>query len=241
MKNNEAVRGFTTKPVDVMRYQGRSETPSQETPGLLMSMIPEGARILDIGCGTGSLSEMIRDQRRADIVAIEPNPERAARAAETGITVINGIYTDDIPAQYGKFDIVLFGDVLEHLVNPADVLEQVKPALNDSGRVLASIPNVAHWSIRVLLLAGIFDYKPTGIMDATHLRWFTRKGVQRLFDAAGYDIEQSRGSAGAWLPAYSVTPFRLLPYDARSLVLSKFCAVAPGLFSAQHVVSAAPR
>jgi len=240
MQNSESVRGFTSEHVDTMRYDGSSASPL-ESSGLLMSMIPEGARLLDIGCGTGSISSMIRDLRRADVVGIEPNPGRAKRAAETGLTVINGLFTEDIPIKYGKFDVIMFADVLEHLENPIEILEQVKSALAPSGRILASIPNVAHWTVRVRLLAGQFDYKPTGIMDATHLRWFTRKGVRRLFDGAGYDIEHFYSAAGAGMSAYRLTPLRLLPYETRSLVLSKFCAVAPGLFAVQHVVSAKPR
>jgi methionine biosynthesis protein MetW len=240
MQDSEAVRGLTAATVDALRYDGKSTTP-HESSGLLMSMIPEGARVLDIGCGTGSITSMIRDLRRADVVGIEPNPARAKRAEETGLTVINGFYTEDVPVKYGKFDLIIFADVLEHLENPVDILEQAKAALSDCGKVLASIPNVAHWTIRARLLAGQFDYKPTGIMDATHLRWFTRKGVRLLFDSAGYNIERFHSAAGAWIGAYRLTPLGLLSYETRSFVLSKFCAAAPGLFAVQHVISARPK
>ncbi len=237
MQSSEAVRGLTTKPVETLRYNSLSASP-HESPALLISMIPEGARVLDIGCGTGSVASMIRGLRRVDIVGIEPNPERAKRAEQDGLTVINGLYTDDIPKKYGKFDVILFADVIEHFENPIAILEQIKPALSATGNVLASIPNVAHWTVRLRLLAGQFDYQPTGIMDATHLRWFTRKGVRRLFDGAGYNIEHFYSAAGAWMGAYHVIPLRLVPYKVRSHVLSKLCVVAPGLVAAQHVVSA---
>jgi SAM-dependent methyltransferase len=133
---------------------------------------------------------------------------------------------------------VLLADVLEHLVDPIHMLEEVKSALKPDGRVVASIPNVAHWTMRLRLLAGRFDYAPTGIMDATHLRWFTRKGVQRLFDGAGYEIERFSGAAGAWMDEYRWTPLRFLPEWRRSQILAGCCSVAPGLFAVQHVVSA---
>lgn len=237
---NEAVRGLTTAPVSALRYDSRSADP-HESSGLLMAMIPRGARVLDIGCGTGSISGMMREVRHADVLGIEPHPERAKKAEEEGIRVVNGFYTDDIPRTHGTFDVVLFADVLEHLADPIHVLEQVKPALAPGGRVLASIPNVAHWSVRLRLLAGRFDYRPTGIMDATHLRWFTREGVRRLFHGAGYEIERFHAAAGAWMDEYHSTPLRWVPRHRRSFVLSKFCAVAPGLFSVQHIISAKAR
>lgn len=240
VSTGESVRGLTTTPVSALRYNSKSADP-YESSGLLMSMIPQGSRVLDIGCGTGSISGMIRDLRRADVLGIEPHPERAKKAESEGIKVIQGVYSPDVPVKYGKFDVVLFADVLEHLTDPAETLEQAKSALTPDGRILASIPNVAHWSVRLRLLAGKFDYEPTGIMDATHLRWFTRKSVRRLFDGAGYDIEYFHSAAGGWMHEYHRTPLRWVPYDKRSFVLSKFRAVAPGLFSVQHVVSAKVR
>jgi 2-polyprenyl-3-methyl-5-hydroxy-6-metoxy-1,4-benzoquinol methylase len=203
-----------------------------------MSMIPEGARILDIGCGTGSISKMVRDRRSATVVGVEPNPARASRAREHEIEVVQGYYDDDFAKKYGKFDIIMFADVLEHLIDPLDMLEKVKKSLSPEGRVLASIPNVAHWSVRLRLLAGNFDYKPTGIMDATHLRWFTRKSVQRLFVEAGYEVERLQSAAGAWMGVYRWTPLRMVTEDTRSYILNKFCSMAPGLFAVQHVICA---
>src|SRR5688500_16972801 len=96
----EAVKGLSTAPVDALRYSSGDTSP-YETPGLLLSLIPEGARVLDIGCGMGSITRIIRDYRRADVLGIEPNFERAKRAEEEGIPVVQGIYTPDIPKQHG--------------------------------------------------------------------------------------------------------------------------------------------
>jgi len=235
--SGEAVRGLSIEPVAALRYDGSSADAFENT-GLLLSMIPEGSRVLDVGCGTGAITTLIRDLRRADVVGIEPHPDRARRASERGLNVLCGIYSDDVPKKLGTFDAILFADVLEHLVDPIELLEKVKPALSPGGIILASIPNVAHWSIRLRLLAGKFEYKSTGIMDATHLRWFTRSGVERLFDEAGYKIEAFHAAAGGWMGEYYWTPLRWLSYEKRSYVLSKLCGVAPGLFGVQHVVAA---
>lgn len=235
--SQEAVEGLSERPVVALRYSNTNKSP-YEVIGCLCSLIKERSRLLDVGCGTGSITNILCAERSLSAIGIEPHPERAAQAALHGIEVVTGIYTDEIVQKHGKFDYVLFADVLEHLVDPVEMLRSVKNALVLDGRVIASIPNVAHWTVRLRLLFGNFDYKPTGIMDATHLRWFTRKNVRRLFEAAGYDIVEFRSTAGGWVGAYRYTPLRLLSDDKRSAILARMCQIAPGLFSAQHIVSA---
>ena len=235
----EAVAGLSVAPVDPLRYD-RQTDDRWESTGMLLRMIPEGARVLDVGCGTGSVSRLVRDVRRARVLGLEPNPERARLAAERGIEVEVGTFGESVVRRHGAFDVVLFADVLEHLEDPAAMLRAVRGALAPGGRVLASIPNVAHWSVRLALLAGRFDYQPTGIMDATHLRWFTRASVARLFRESGYAVDEMRASAGMFLPAYTESPLRHLPPGAVLAFVRRINAVAPGLFGCQHVVAARP-
>ena len=92
--------------------------------------------------------------------------------------------------QFGaEFDGVLFGDVLEHLVDPSDALVRVRPWLSSSGVVVASVPNVGNWAIVADLLAGRFDYVPYSILSGTHVRHFTRRTIRDLFEATGYRVE----------------------------------------------------
>ena len=237
--DREAVTGLSTSPVDPLRYAG--QTPDRwESTGIILSMIPQGARVLDVGCGTGSVSTLVRDLRGATVVGIEPNADRARHAVEAhGLHVIHGVYAPDVAERFGPFDVVLFADVLEHLVDPAEALRQVRPALAPGGRVVASIPNVAHWSVRVDLLRGRFDYTPTGIMDATHLRWFTCDSVVRLFAAAGYAVETLRHSAGWWL-ARERRPWRWMPERVGLGITRRLANRWPGPFGCQHVVVATP-
>jgi methionine biosynthesis protein MetW len=233
----EAVEGLSAVRVDPLRYD--RQTPDRwESTGILLSMIPVGARVLDVGCGTGSITRLIRDLRGAEVLGIEPNGERARLAGERGLQVVHGVYEDAIVQRHGTFDVVLFADVLEHLVDPAATLRAVRGALGDGGRVLASIPNVAHWSVRLSLLAGRFDYQPTGIMDATHLRWFTRAGVERLFRESGYRMERMQHSAGMFLPSYSRPPLGWVPERVRLGVVRRLMPLAPALLGCQHVVEA---
>ena len=88
----------------------------------------------------------------------------------------------------GRFDAILFGDVLEHLADPSDALVRVRPWLSERGVLVASVPNLGHWSIVDDLLRGRFDYVPYGILSGTHVRFFTRATLVDLFEASGYRV-----------------------------------------------------
>jgi 2-polyprenyl-3-methyl-5-hydroxy-6-metoxy-1,4-benzoquinol methylase len=140
----------------------------------------------------------------------------------------------------GKFDVVVFADVLEHLPNPASVLHLTRKVLNPGGLVIASIPNIAHWSIRWELLRGRFDYQPYGIMDATHLRWFTEKTVRSLFESCGYEVETIKHTAGLAADVYHKTFFwkNFRPRRYRFPLIQWLARTKPRLFGLQHVVRA---
>lgn len=236
----EAVAGLSKQNVSSLRYNSRNNNRYEST-GLLISFMKKNKKLLDVGCGTGTITSTLRDALSLDVVGVEPHPERAEQARTEGLNVITDVYDQTFAQRNEKFNYILFADVLEHLVDPAEMLREVKNSLAPDGRVLASIPNVAHWTVRAQLLFGNFNYKPTGIMDATHLRWFTRRSVRRLFEAAGYEVEDIRGAAGGWMGVYRYTPFRFLPQDQKSFVLGQLCRIAPALFSVQHVIKARPK
>jgi hypothetical protein len=103
------------------------------------------------------------------------------------------------------------------------------------------VPNVAHWSVRTELLRGRFVYTPTGIMDATHLRWFTHVGIALLFRAAGLSIEEQRVTAGFDLPCYTQRfPWRRLPRSTRESIVRGAMRSWPNLFGCQLVVRSHP-
>ena len=231
-------RGFTTATVDAQRY-GNYDSQPFETPGIVQTLIPQRSRVLDVGCGNGQLSGMLMHNRNCDVVGIEPHAERASVGIQRGLNIINGLFTAELAQTLGKFDIVLFGDVLEHLADPTELLLLCHRVLRPGGSVVVSVPNVAHWAIRTSLLRGRFDYAAWGPMDATHLRWFTWKSLDLLLTTAGFSVTDRTASAGTWLPLYSeVFPWSKLSPRRREQILIRMTRKFPKLFGCQLVFKA---
>jgi len=147
--------GFLDHAPNPLRYDGQPNDPD-EVVGVLSSLIPQGSRVLDVGCGTGSVSIQLIANRGLSLIGVEPDEERAQRARDRGVTVRAARLTPELIAELGSFDVVLFADVLEHLPDPHSLLTLATSALRPGGRVVASVPNVAHWSVRTDLLRGRF-------------------------------------------------------------------------------------
>lgn len=221
-----------------LRYDGHTDEPWEST-GLLMALVPPGARILDVGCGTGSVSLFLKRAGGSELVGLEPSSERAEKARSRGLNVLHGAFPTDLLPPNHDFDTVVFADVLEHLPDPAAALRSAKDYLKPNGVILASLPNVAHWSVRWNLVRGRWDYEPCGIMDATHLRWFTKRSLHRLFETSGYHIQSYTVSAGTDLPVYhSAWPWRWFKQRTRDRVIRRGVRWFPRLFGCQHVVRA---
>ncbi|RLC59315.1 MAG: hypothetical protein DRI30_00830 [Chloroflexi bacterium] len=147
-------------------------------------------RVLEAGTATGCVTRVLKE-RGCSVTGIEID-EQAAAVAEPFCTrmIVGDVEKMDLSATFGeeRFDVVTFGDVLEHLVNPDRVLEDTRHILAPGGYVVASIPNVAHASLRLALLRGDFSYTDLGLLDRTHLRFYTRETLDKLFRNAGYTI-----------------------------------------------------
>ncbi len=140
------------------KYTRFDDTPDS-THNLALSLIPRNSRVLEFGCATGYMSGVLRTRLGCSVTGIEVDPTAAALAREVADRVIEGDaesldYARELGAE--QFDVLLFADVLEHLRDPQVVLRRVRPLLDRGGVVVASIPNVAHGSLRVALLQGEF-------------------------------------------------------------------------------------
>lgn len=158
----------------------------------ILPFVPPAGVVLDVGCSRGGFCRVIKRSRPGTVVwGIEPHAAAAEEARRHADEVVTGLFPEDLPVAAPPFDVVFFNDVLEHLVDPWDVLAHTRPLLSDRGVVVASIPNVRYWElIYELVFRRDFAYTDAGILDRTHLRFFTRSTMEQLFLAAGYEVER---------------------------------------------------
>jgi 2-polyprenyl-3-methyl-5-hydroxy-6-metoxy-1,4-benzoquinol methylase len=159
----------------------------------LLALVPRNSRrLVEIGCGGGGLAREYKKVNAAcEYIGIELEPQHAeiARPHCDHVIVcdIEDMH-DDAFASLFPSDCWIFGDVLEHLHDPWAVLRRLRTRLPPEGTVLACIPNAQHWSVQALLNAGEFRYQDSGLLDRTHIRWFTKSTLVELFQTTGFDI-----------------------------------------------------
>ncbi|TSD93135.1 class I SAM-dependent methyltransferase [Skermania sp. ID1734] len=160
---------------------------------IAVRMLGANQRVLELGAAAGDVTRVLVE-RGCDVTAVEYDPDNRADLEAVAQQVIIGDLNDPdlLDSLTGQFDAVLAGDVLEHLIDPDAVLRRVARLLAPGGQVVISLPNIAHIDVRLSLLQGRFDYRPTGLLDRTHLRFFTRKTVDELVDGAGLTIIEMR-------------------------------------------------
>ncbi len=228
--------GILGRTPDPLRYGGGGASDPAEVPGIIRALTPDNVRVLDVGCGIGGQTFAINLGKTNDVVAVEPDPLRAAAAASLGLNVYQGVFNQQFVAGFGSFDVIVLADVLEHLTDPGETLALVRRCLRAGGSVIISVPNVAHWTVRLRLLLGRFDYADGGIMDATHLRWFTRKSLLALVENAGFKVAYLGCSAGLWMAEYNSRPLNLVPARIRRGAVLLLLRAFPGLMACQYVV-----
>ena len=157
---------------------------------LISEIPPDVKKILDVGCGQGATGHAIKQNLDIDeIVGIELL-ENAARVAKTKLdkVIVGDIETLDLDFKKGYFDCILFADVLEHTQDPWNVLYKFRPYLHDDGIVIMSIPNLRHIAPVLKIIFDRFDYEPLGILDKSHLRFFTLYTIKNMIKESGYKI-----------------------------------------------------
>ena len=159
----------------------------------LIPLIPDDANcILEVGCAEGLTGNELKKKKGVFVAGIEFNQIAAEKARKVLDDVITGdVETMDLPYATSSFDCVIFADVLEHLVNPLDALNKVNKVLKDNGSIILSIPNVQFFGVVNHLVEGNWTYQKEGILDETHLRFFTFKEIKKLIENAGLYIERT--------------------------------------------------
>jgi 2-polyprenyl-3-methyl-5-hydroxy-6-metoxy-1,4-benzoquinol methylase len=191
-----------------------------------IEMISEGALVLDVGCHTGIIGEVLQQKKHAKVIGIDNDAEALdiARERLESAFVLDleqpGWSNRLINEGFDHFDTILFGDVLEHTARPERILTEAKKLLKTKGQIIVSVPNVAHWRVRFGLLFGKFHYTESGILDKTHVRFFTKKTSREFIESCGYRIIRS-DVAGYALPHWLLR-------------------LSPGLLAVQFVICAEP-
>lgn len=157
----------------------------------LLELVPlEARKILEVGCGTGVTGKVLKEINGRMVVGVDVVESVKFQAeAVYDKFILCDIEKTDIDYPAGYFDCIIYGDVLEHLVDPWTLLEKHSRMLRNGGLIIASIPNLRHYSIlKDLAFRGRFEYKERGILDRTHLRFFTLHSILSLFKRPEYEV-----------------------------------------------------
>ncbi len=171
------------------RYESIPRNDRYDRSRLILEFVGPNRRVLELGCSTGFFSQWLR-QTGCCVTGVEIDPVAAEQASAICNRVIIADLNDDAWTSqiHERFDVVLMGDVLEHLVHPETVLRSAARMLTPTGVVVVSLPNVVHWTVRLKILLGKFDYQAVGLLDATHLRFFNLPGAKSLIETSGYEV-----------------------------------------------------
>jgi len=162
----------------------------------VVAFVPLNIRtILDIGCGQGLFLKLVKEKTGAETWGIEIVTEVAEKAKNIVDRILSGKVEELLSSlPDGYFDCITLNDVLEHLIDPTEILKAVRPKLSKNGIIIASIPNIRYiYNLYDLLIKKDWEYKDSGILDSTHYRFFTKKSTRRMFEAASYKILHQEG------------------------------------------------
>jgi trans-aconitate methyltransferase len=175
--------------------------PMKQTPAHnvvnneLLALVPASCRrIVEVGCMHGALAQVVRQrQPGVQYVGIDIDPDYAAVAARHCTEAITGNIEELVGDRFDALfpsDCWIFGDCLEHLRDPWALLRRIRARIDADGCLLTCIPNVQHWSLQMRLSSGQFRYEDSGLLDRTHLRWFTRITLLEMFAQTGWRVDQ---------------------------------------------------
>ncbi len=181
-----------------------------------LDLVKEGSTVLDVGCSWGGFGKALQEHKKCIVDGVEPDAKDAEEASQSLRTVFNGFVEDafkqDLKGR--SYDHIIFIDVIEHLYDPVSVLKLIKKHLNPGGTVIFSIPNMAHLSVRLMLLSGDFEYGKTGLLDKTHLHFYTQKEIERVFSEAGMSVQTWDYTEATYPPSLIIKELKKLGLTA---------------------------
>lgn len=243
LRGLEAVASRTTVPVSARPSEFAKDPGYFEhaRPEVLALILTEARRVLDVGCGGGRLGESLKQRQDCEVWGLESDPVAAERAA----TRLDRVLTVDLEASdwvlpEAAFDAIVCADVLEHLRQPERVLRRLKAALKPGGSLVLSLPNVQHHSVITGLLDGDFTYEPAGLLDEDHVRFFTRREIEKLLFRTGFRATDWQAVPG---PGWEEWETAGRPGEVRigGLMINGLSPeAAAGFFAYQYLIRAEP-
>lgn len=220
----------TTKPdpaSDVL-YKGKDQRYFAHARPEMIQMLPANAgRVLDVGCSCGQFGKLAKSTLPSltEFWGIELHRGSAEQAERVLDRVVVGGVPDALEnVPDGYFDCVTFNDVLEHLQDPDEILTMVKSKLKPGGHVVASIPNIREFNtLWNLVVAKQWEYTDSGILDRTHVRFFTQSTIRNMFQRLGFEIEELRGINRNWRRWPRLFNWLTLGYMSDTLYLQFAC------------------
>jgi methionine biosynthesis protein MetW len=182
-----------------MKYQYRGKFDPEKLPidcidRLSTGMVPKNSKILELGAATGFMSEYFKHKLNCTVDAVEIDPKAAKLAMAHCRRVITGSLDEaatwDRIRTNQKYDVVFASAIIEHLKNPDTILNSIKEVLKPDGILIITVPNIAHWRMRLHLLLGKWEYQDYGVLDRTHLKFFTYYTFQELINQSGFKIDE---------------------------------------------------
>ena len=201
-----------------------------------VELIGRGKKILEIGCATGYFGKFLKEKRDCVLWGIEVQEKAAELARPHYEKILVGDVAELLESISERFDVILCSNVLEHLTDPLGTLLRLKKSLKTDGCFVIALPNIAHWSIRLSLLFGRFDYTKIGILDDTHLKFFTLKNAKHLLREAGLRIDSWGFDWDKGIPKFNGLLSRIPVLGPAFLKF--FYSLSPTLFGFQFIFKA---
>lgn len=191
------------------KYDYDFDPTDESTAARVCRLVGANQKVLELGCAAGAMTKVMKHHYQCELTVVEYDAAAAESARPYATELIVGNLDEpdclaDLHRKGSRFNAIVMADVLEHLRNPEAVLQGVLPLLHPEGHVVVSVPNIANGGVIAALWCDAFDYAETGLLDKTHIHFFTATTLRAMLERAGLVIDTVEYvNAGAWHPEFA--------------------------------------